>query len=453
MRVAAPPLRRWSLLAGVAVGLVAGQALPPGLTHGEQHLPGPGGALHLNISAVNMSHPSALDRAAMEDIARLRAQQRLRRGARHPPIVHHVTEEERAASRVLTMLLFILVSSQYVLFVWKKRHFQSYQTSTLLGLWIFPLTFSAYFHFWRFCAFWVGYSLSTGHFVRMALAHPLPRDAPKLVYSWFLRMHQTTHVAALVGYGIGLMEFLGFSPTDFLRWIFRSADGSEPLVVRWFQNFTAMFLFYGLYFGVLTRDLAEVCTQRISTALGLAKKGDDDELMSEWQRRNICALCGEDLYPSKALVPAGGGPRHGPARDSRGRPMPMSGSGPMKDEPLFELRCKHIFHESCIRGWAIVGKQDTCPYCVEPVDLARILGSSPWQKQSLVWIHLLDAVRYLIVWHPIILTLAHFAVRIFLPHQSDILSHLKQDQAHTHHDPFEGHHHAPMGGGGLHPPP
>ena len=29
--------------------------------------------------------------------------------------------------------------------------------------------------------------------------------------------------------------------------------------------------------------------------------------------------------------------------------------------PLVTLPCGHVFHERCLRGWAIVGKQDTCP--------------------------------------------------------------------------------------------
>jgi RING finger protein 121 len=32
-----------------------------------------------------------------------------------------------------------------------------------------------------------------------------------------------------------------------------------------------------------------------------------------------------------------------------------------KPEPLFTLKCGHTFHESCLRGWVIVGKQNTCP--------------------------------------------------------------------------------------------
>ena len=30
------------------------------------------------------------------------------------------------------------------------------------------------------------------------------------------------------------------------------------------------------------------------------------------------------------------------------------------------------FHEFCIRGWCIVGKKQTCPYCQEKVDLKRM---------------------------------------------------------------------------------
>ena len=38
-------------------------------------------------------------------------------------------------------------------------------------------------------------------------------------------------------------------------------------------------------------------------------------------------------------------------------------------ENTFRLSCGHEFHEFCIRGWCIVGKRQTCPYCHEKVDL------------------------------------------------------------------------------------
>ena len=38
-------------------------------------------------------------------------------------------------------------------------------------------------------------------------------------------------------------------------------------------------------------------------------------------------------------------------------------------ENTYRLSCGHEFHEFCIRGWCIVGKKQTCPYCHEKVDL------------------------------------------------------------------------------------
>ena len=33
------------------------------------------------------------------------------------------------------------------------------------------------------------------------------------------------------------------------------------------------------------------------------------------------------------------------------------------------LACGHSFHDFCIRGWCIIGKKQTCPYCKEKVRL------------------------------------------------------------------------------------
>jgi len=42
------------------------------------------------------------------------------------------------------------------------------------------------------------------------------------------------------------------------------------------------------------------------------------------------------------------------------------------EERKYTLSCQHSFHEFCIRGWCVVGKQQTCPYCKEKVDLKRM---------------------------------------------------------------------------------
>ena len=46
------------------------------------------------------------------------------------------------------------------------------------------------------------------------------------------------------------------------------------------------------------------------------------------------------------------------------------------------------FHEFCIRGWCIVGKKQTCPYCKEKVDLKRMI-SNPYPLKKKI-----KVVRY-----------------------------------------------------------
>ena len=77
----------------------------------------------------------------------------------------------------------------------------------------------------------------------------------------------------------------------------------------------------------------------------------------------------------------------------------------MVPEALFELNCGHVFHEFCIRGWCLIGKKDTCPICSEKVDIKSVVGNTPWEAHAIMWGNLLDAVRYLVVWNPVILIL------------------------------------------------
>jgi hypothetical protein len=69
---------------------------------------------------------------------------------------------------------------------------------------------------------------------------------------------------------------------------------------------------------------------------------------------------------------------------------------------LFQLQCKHVFHEGCILGWCVVGKKNTCPSCSERVDLTVLLKTNPlWGRPSLLWGRVLDFVRYVVVWNPL----------------------------------------------------
>lgn len=73
---------------------------------------------------------------------------------------------------------------------------------------------------------------------------------------------------------------------------------------------------------------------------------------------------------------------------------------------LYLFNCVNLLNffsfRFCIRGWLIIGKKQTCPYCKEKVDLKKLF-SNPWEKPHLLYGQLLDWIRYLIAWQPLIL--------------------------------------------------
>jgi len=101
---------------------------------------------------------------------------------------------------------------------------------------------------------------------------------------------------------------------------------------------------------------------------------------------NICVICNEPL-------------------------MVIGENGVLKPRELVrELDCKHQCHDFCLRGWSMIGKKETCPYplCKEKVRIA-VLFENPWQTQSVLWMHLLDLVRYMVVWYPLMVCILQYA--------------------------------------------
>lgn len=87
-------------------------------------------------------------------------------------------------------------------------------------------------------------------------------------------------------------------------------------------------------------------------------------------------------------------------------------------ERCVQLSCRHCFHDLCINGWTLVGKKDTCPLCGEKVDMRALKASRPWDTRNLAWIQMLDAIRYMVVWNPIIFTAFSAFFHIFMPHHT-----------------------------------
>jgi len=275
-------------------------------------------------------------------------------------------------AEMFIIFIIVLAIAQIILIVWKQRHFKSYQLMTTLGLWLIPFSISLAKSYYRFVFTWIIFTAVTGYIYLQSTQNQISMSTPRRVYKWFLFLHQLSYILGIVGYLILMATIMG------LNLIFSIKTSTS-------MDTGLYLLFYGLYYGVLGRDVAHVCTDRMAckvgyfTHEGLPKKVLEDD---------VCAVCGNKIYKGGLEVSV-------PDDDV---------DEPMRNERVYTLSCNHSFHEFCIRGWVVVGKLQTCPYCKEKVDLKRMF-KNPWEKPHLFFGQLLDWIRYLVAWQPLIITI------------------------------------------------
>lgn len=76
------------------------------------------------------------------------------------------------------------------------------------------------------------------------------------VYKWFLFLHQLSYVLGISGYLILMATIIG------VNLIFNIKTSTS-------MDWGIYLLFYGLYYGVLGRDFAHVCTDRMACKIGV----------------------------------------------------------------------------------------------------------------------------------------------------------------------------------------
>ncbi|GJQ83082.1 hypothetical protein Trydic_g20094 [Trypoxylus dichotomus] len=275
----------------------------------------------------------------------------------------HKGHEAMHAEMVL-ILIVTLVIAQFVLIEWKRRHYKSYLLVTLLAMWVIPLGLSIKNLWWRFVFIWLLFSCITGLIVRKALLKPIGGTTPRLVYKWFLFIYKLSYILGIIGYIIMMATLFG------LNLVFRA----KPNI---WLDCGLLFVFYGLYYGVLGRDISEICADKMASHIGYYTS---QGMPTRNLEPDVCAVCGNKLLVQE------------------------NEEGII--ENTYKLTCGHVFHEFCIRGWCIIGKKQTCPYCKEKVDLKKMF-CNPWEKPHVLYGQLLDWIRWLVAWQPLILFLVH----------------------------------------------
>nr|XP_035934527.1 RING finger protein 175 isoform X6 [Halichoerus grypus] len=156
---------------------------------------------------------------------------------------------------MILIFLCTLVIAQIVLVQWKRRHGQSYNLVTLLQMWVVPLYFTIRLYWWRFLSMWGMFSIITSYILFKATRKPLSGRTPRLVYKWFLLIYKLSYAFGVVGYLAIMFTMCGFN----LFFRIKARDS---------MDFGIVSLFYGLYYGVMGRDFAEICSDYMASTIG-----------------------------------------------------------------------------------------------------------------------------------------------------------------------------------------
>jgi len=260
-------------------------------------------------------------------------------------------------------ILGFLFCSQFGVLAWKKYHPTSFQSVTLIGLWIVPPVIGIIFGNYIYITVWALFIFANAIIYKKSQEKPLKPETPRTIYRWFAIIHKLTYLTGAVGYVIFLLGMFINGQTKILE---------VGLIIA----------FYGLYFGILNKDTVDELSSRMALNVGyIQKQGIPTKRLTS----DICSICGGRVN---------------------------------EEDGVCKLECSHVYHDHCIRGWIIIGKKATCPYCKEKVETSS-LTVNPWNKADIMYAQFLDFFRYLLVWQPLIIVLIEIISRMSGKYQTD----------------------------------
>ncbi|KAI8873379.1 RING finger protein 175-like protein [Ramicandelaber brevisporus] len=255
---------------------------------------------------------------------------------------------EAAHQTMAYVVFFTFLFGSLTLNFWRAKYPRSYMRVSLLALWLIPpfLAFESGRHY--FLAGWALFTLASVWIIRRSAQSPLHPLTPRLVHWWFSKVYQVSFLLGTIGFAVMMLTIF--------------YDLAAEIYM-----FGAGMLYSGIYYGILGRDLIEICSETMASTLGYRSDKDDGIAMRRLEV-DVCAICGAEEGV----------------------------------EPSHRLDCGHVFHAPCIRGWCLIGKHQVCPYCNEKVDV-KSLASNAWDTRQLSLLQMLDYGRFLIAWLPLMI--------------------------------------------------
>jgi RING finger protein 121/175 len=149
----------------------------------------------------------------------------------------------------------------------------------MIAMWIIPFGLSIKFIYTRFILIWLFFTLITIYVTRRATQQPIAPNTPRLVYKWFLLVYKVSYGLAIAGYFIIMSTFLGINNLLLIspqaRAKFVCVRSMCVCCLQTALDFGILIMFYGIYYGVLGRDMAESCTDRMASKIGVSTSRTD----------------------------------------------------------------------------------------------------------------------------------------------------------------------------------
>ncbi|KAI8324684.1 hypothetical protein GQ54DRAFT_309047 [Martensiomyces pterosporus] len=261
---------------------------------------------------------------------------------------------------------------------WRRRHINSYRFVSIGSICLIPPYFALSNRYYRFISIWLAYAIANTYILYRATREPLHPNTPRSVYRWFAFINKASYTVFVLGFVMFALCFFNIIPglTD----------------TEYYIESSMLTVFYGLYFGLISRDLVTLCSDKMAATLGYSSNAG---LPTKFLPQDVCCICGAGLEGS-------GSGSSGGLLSSEPEPAVLTPT--IIHEPTHRLGCGHEFHASCIRGWCVVGKRDICPFCREKVDLDAF-KQHPWDKQEMFYVAALEYMRFFISWQPMTLLL------------------------------------------------
>lgn len=148
---------------------------------------------------------------------------------------------------------------------WRQRHKKSYEFATLLGLWGIPGIISVTSGYWRFLLVWTFFTVTAVLLLRLTMRKVLKPSTPRLVFGFFLTCHRMSSFCTAVGSVSLMLCVLGLDTPLHAIGMALPWPLSIPFLDIVDSRAAVLMCWYGIYFGVLTRDCAAVCSDNIAT--------------------------------------------------------------------------------------------------------------------------------------------------------------------------------------------